>query len=313
MGGDRRPAFQFYPNDWQADSELKSCSLAARGLWMEIMCIMHSAEPYGHLVTRMGEPLSMARLSRVVGSTEEECIALIDELEDVGVFSRTQGGAIYSRRMVADFEKYQRFVEQKSAAGKASAAARATGRQRDGNGDATGGATEAQREGNPPVSSLQSPPPDSNLQTPAIAFGEFWSLTVRKAGKEEARLYWDGKKNLANGKRMTEAEREAAMKAYPLDAAEWKRERREMSKIPHPRTWLYNRRYMDRTTEGEAFEDDLWMYESYRTTCYEEFKDHSQWDNYIDYACQVPQRQSLTFREWLKKCFGHLRHDEGID
>ena len=45
----KRPSFQFYPGDWLHDTGLRACSLAARGLWIDIVCFMHQAEPYGHL------------------------------------------------------------------------------------------------------------------------------------------------------------------------------------------------------------------------------------------------------------------------
>ena len=57
MTGDKRPSFQFYPDDWRADNELHICSLAARGLWIEMMMIMHNATPYGTLLARGGAVL----------------------------------------------------------------------------------------------------------------------------------------------------------------------------------------------------------------------------------------------------------------
>ena len=50
----KRPAFQFYPESWRTDAELRSCSLAARGLWIDLMCVMHQCKPYGHLVLASG-------------------------------------------------------------------------------------------------------------------------------------------------------------------------------------------------------------------------------------------------------------------
>jgi hypothetical protein len=45
----KRPAFQWYPGDWRRDTALQSCSIAARGLWVEMLNLMHDGEPYGHL------------------------------------------------------------------------------------------------------------------------------------------------------------------------------------------------------------------------------------------------------------------------
>lgn len=97
----KRPAFQFYPADWRKDSALQSCSIAARGLWIEMTCIMHECEPYGHLAVN-GKALDAAQLCRLVGEPAAAVKKLMAELEDAGVFSRTDAGCIFSRRMVKD-------------------------------------------------------------------------------------------------------------------------------------------------------------------------------------------------------------------
>ena len=43
----KRPSFQFYPGDWQANVKLRRCSLAARGAWIEVLCLLHGSDPYG--------------------------------------------------------------------------------------------------------------------------------------------------------------------------------------------------------------------------------------------------------------------------
>jgi len=97
----KRPAFQFYPGDWLKDAALRSCSLEARGLWMDMISHMHQAEPYGHLVLN-GKPVEEATLARMVGSTPSKVRRLIEELERSGTCSRRDDGALYSRRMVKD-------------------------------------------------------------------------------------------------------------------------------------------------------------------------------------------------------------------
>ncbi|UUM20862.1 hypothetical protein [Mycoavidus sp. SF9855] len=97
----KRPAFQFYPADWRKDSALQSCSVAARGLWIEMLCIMHECEPYGQLAIN-GKAMSIVQLARLIGETEKMVKGLLNELESAGVFSRTQTDCIYSRRMVND-------------------------------------------------------------------------------------------------------------------------------------------------------------------------------------------------------------------
>jgi len=95
------PWMKFYPRDWRGDQALRLCSLAARGLWIEMMAVMHEAQPYGHLVVN-GRAVNEAQLGRMVGASEDYVRELLDELEAAGVFSRNRSGVIYSRRMTRD-------------------------------------------------------------------------------------------------------------------------------------------------------------------------------------------------------------------
>ncbi len=111
------PAFQFYPGDWQQDPGVRASSLQARGLWVEMLCLMHHGEPYGHL-TISGKAINERTLSRLVGSEMKRVCASLKELASNGVYSLTKDGIIYSRRMVKD--AYLRAVRAKagSAGGK---------------------------------------------------------------------------------------------------------------------------------------------------------------------------------------------------
>lgn len=96
-----QPWMKFYPRDWRGDQALRLVSLQARGLWIEAMCLMHEATPYGHLLVG-GQPLSDDALARVVGSSAEEVQALLVELRAAGVCRTTRAGVIYSKRMTDD-------------------------------------------------------------------------------------------------------------------------------------------------------------------------------------------------------------------
>lgn len=98
------PWLKFYPSDWRADPALRMCSLAARGLWMEMLCLMHEAEPRGSLLVN-GKTISEKQLASLVGCPSRETVALISELEEAGVFSRAPDGTIFSRRIRRDAEK----------------------------------------------------------------------------------------------------------------------------------------------------------------------------------------------------------------
>lgn len=66
-----------------------------------MICIMHEGTPYGHL-TIGTRPATPRQIGTITGVGEKEATKLIEELEDAGVFSRNDGGVIFSRRMVRD-------------------------------------------------------------------------------------------------------------------------------------------------------------------------------------------------------------------
>ena len=106
MSDPEKPWMKFHPADWRSDPGLRLCSLAARGLWIECIAIMHRAQPYGHLLIN-GRPVTDAQLAVSVGAPPEQIPALVRELSSAGVFSRTRKGVIYSRRMTRDEKKAQ--------------------------------------------------------------------------------------------------------------------------------------------------------------------------------------------------------------
>jgi hypothetical protein len=105
-----RPWMKFYPGDWRADEQLRMCSLAARGLWIECIALMHRATPYGHLLVN-GQAPTDAQLGVLAGAPSDQIPDLLRELETAGVFSRTRAGAIYSRRMTRDEKKARTAVK----------------------------------------------------------------------------------------------------------------------------------------------------------------------------------------------------------
>lgn len=75
--------------------------MAARGLWIEMLCIAHAGTPYGH-VTINGRAPAAKQIAMIVGATEATVKQLLAELENSGVFNRSHDETIYSRRMVRD-------------------------------------------------------------------------------------------------------------------------------------------------------------------------------------------------------------------
>lgn len=45
----RRPSFQFYHGDWRSNANLRRCSFAERGVWIETMCLLGDSDEFGVL------------------------------------------------------------------------------------------------------------------------------------------------------------------------------------------------------------------------------------------------------------------------
>ena len=92
---------KFWWQDYEGDDALRVVSLAAQGLWMRMLCVMHKGTPYGHL-TINGRAPTPRQIAMMASASEREVVKLLSELEESGVFCTTEDGVIYSRRMVRD-------------------------------------------------------------------------------------------------------------------------------------------------------------------------------------------------------------------
>lgn len=134
------PWLKFYPSDWRSDPALRLSGLSARGLWTELLCIMHEAEPRGYLVVG-GASLSNTQIASLIGAPPKEVACLLAELKRNGVLSETDDGVIYSRRMVRDTEKAAR----DKANGKTGGNPRLNGRDKGGVNPPDNGGLKAQK------------------------------------------------------------------------------------------------------------------------------------------------------------------------
>lgn len=171
----RDPWMKFYPSDWRADPALRMCSLAARGLWIEMIGLMHASDRYGHLLVN-GSPPNSTQLSVLAGAPSPQVPELLGELEAAGVFSRTKEGVIYSRRMTRDDKKRQTARKNGKMGGNPS-----LGKQREN--PASDNPQDKDRD--------KTQKPEARSQSPPIApqgaFAEFWAAypkKVEKAGAE---------------------------------------------------------------------------------------------------------------------------------
>lgn len=116
----RRPAFQFYPADWRNNAKLRRCSWAARGVWIELMGLMHDSDEYGvlrwplkQIAQALGAPLKLlnelVECGVLYGAERDECEAMIytprsgrRDGEPVELVPAQIGPIWYSPRMVRD-------------------------------------------------------------------------------------------------------------------------------------------------------------------------------------------------------------------
>ena len=141
------PSFQFYPGDWLRDG-VSGCSLEAQGLWLRMLIVMHDSDTYGYLVIN-GSPMDSAMVARRCGCSLKQYEAVVTELDEAGILSRTKAGIIYSRRMVRDAEERAANAERQ----------RKFKAKNSGNGEGNGKVTPRSQKSNTSSSSSSSPSP----------------------------------------------------------------------------------------------------------------------------------------------------------
>ena len=105
---------KYYPSDWQAEPTLRTCSLASKGLWIEMLGLMAHSVRHGHLCEMNSlDPMPPGDLAKFLGQPADEIMRLLQELEGNGVFSRTCDGLIYSRRLLKDAKTRKRNCKYK--------------------------------------------------------------------------------------------------------------------------------------------------------------------------------------------------------
>ncbi|HEY5745011.1 MAG TPA: hypothetical protein VIU12_02950 [Chryseolinea sp.] len=96
------PSFQFYPADWRKDPGVQSLNFHDRGVWFEILCLLHESADRGRLLLN-GTPMPDDALSRLLGLDKQVLTKTLTTLLEYGVASRDPDtGALMSRRMVRD-------------------------------------------------------------------------------------------------------------------------------------------------------------------------------------------------------------------
>jgi len=107
------PWFKFFPGDWIREPKLRRCSLAAQGVWINLICLSYECEEVGVFSTA-GQPWPDRDVAAAVGGDIAEILRAIDELIAKRVLERSKGGSLMCPRVVRDEE----FRRKCSVAGK---------------------------------------------------------------------------------------------------------------------------------------------------------------------------------------------------
>lgn len=110
MAKRKRDRLPFEPDAFIDEPRLKTCSIEAFGVWMVMLCVMHSGQPYGYLTTPEGVPVDAAAIAAIMNRGRQPVHAIpvhrvevaVAELIHAGVPSVNDIGVIFNRRMVRD-------------------------------------------------------------------------------------------------------------------------------------------------------------------------------------------------------------------
>lgn len=116
----KRPSIQFYPADWRNNAKLRRCSWAARGVWIELIGLLHDSDEYGvlrwplrEIAQALGAPIKevreLAEKNVLYGCESGMCEPMVYTPssgrklgEPVVLVPAQQGPIWYSPRMVRD-------------------------------------------------------------------------------------------------------------------------------------------------------------------------------------------------------------------
>lgn len=107
------PAMPFYFGDWLKCPEVRALDLDVRMVWFEMLGLMWESTERGYL-TINGKPVSDSVITKILGILPDVLDRALRQMEEYGVFSRRDDGAIYCRRMIKD----EAIRQAKSKAGK---------------------------------------------------------------------------------------------------------------------------------------------------------------------------------------------------
>lgn len=230
------PSFQFYPGDWLKDPNLRRCSKAAKGMWIDMLCLMHENDERG-VFSANGQPWSDDEIASAVDGNPSENLALLAELCKKGVARRRDDRSIFCQRMVKDENLRQVRAVAGSEGGKQKRSKPPS-------------KTQAKAKQIPEDEEEESSPPvvreaqGTQRADCALDFSAWWAAYPHKVGKKAAEKAYETARKSVSAKVLLDGVR-AYIRTKPADRA-W----------CNPATWLNQGRWEDQpATASDASVD----------------------------------------------------------
>ena len=119
------PAIQWYVGDWRKDSCVQALDYEARGVWFEMLMIMHELPAPGLWSLNGTDPMPDETAARLLGVGVAKAKQIFKRLIANGVAKRQQNtGILYNARMLRDNDLRKRRAEFGSKGGKQTASKR---------------------------------------------------------------------------------------------------------------------------------------------------------------------------------------------
>ena len=96
------PFMKFFPSDWTGSSSMRGISWAARGVMIELVCIMWDLPQPGRLI-RAGKVLTVDDIVRLLGNDPKQTRAAFNELVECRAITQDSEGVYVCARMVKDY------------------------------------------------------------------------------------------------------------------------------------------------------------------------------------------------------------------
>lgn len=228
----KRPAIMFYTGDWMKDPHLAMCSPSTRGIWIDMLCLMHENSESGKLSGDLG---GVARACRC---TPEQMYDALHELHQYSAADVTLLPAVTEDHTPVAVQSRRLVREHNSR--KSNADRQKRWRERQGDDDVT---PDSQGSAGGLSSSSSSSVSYSNKKRSLIAiyddpaFQEFWKCAYRKTSKGSSAKAFD--------RACRRADPQVILAAWKKQNEQWRKDGADKRYVPHPATWLNGDRWED--------------------------------------------------------------------